>query len=269
MKYGVNLLPSELQPEPPLEPKRLALISLITLVAGGLCVACIFWGLNFYHMRAELAAIQQQVPGLNETVARLEDLGKQRQTLEAEVGELERLVGERHSWSKMLLDLNKVVPGEVWLTALQLQAAGADQGTGQAAAGSAGTAGQKPGSVPSLLQGNLQQTGQLVTGDTRQQISAQSGASATVPAIQGEESGQQGQVGNQVRREDGNAIPPLPDTLTLKGNATSLAAVGVLIYQLGQLPYFSQVDLNEIKFDEAKGVTTFSISARLKGGGGG
>jgi Tfp pilus assembly protein PilN len=210
-------------------------------------------------MRIELAAVKRQVPKLQETVARLEEFKKQRQELEAASGELERLIQQRHTWSKMLLDLNKVVPREIWLTALRLQAAGNVSGAGQNVTGPA-TA-QKPGSVPSLLQSSLEH-------DALQQVSAQPGAPATVPTSQGGETGQPGQAGSQVRREDGNAIPQPPDTLTLEGNTTSLAAVGVFIYHLGKLPYFSRVDLNEIKYDETKGVTTFSISARLKGGGG-
>lgn len=260
MNYRVNLLPAELQPGPVLEPKRLLLISLATLTAGGLITACVFWGINFHRMRIELAAVKRQVPKFQETVARLEELKKQRQELEAASGELERLLQQRHTWSRMLLDLNKVVPREVWLTALRLQAAGNVSGAGQNVTGPA-TA-QKPGSVPSLLQSSLEH-------DTLQQVPAQPGAPATVPAGQGGETGQPGQAGSQVRREDGNAIPQPPDTLTLEGNTTSLAAVGVFIYHLGKLPYFSRVDLNEIKYDETKGVTTFSISARLKGGGGG
>lgn len=266
MNYRINLLPAELQPGPVLEPKRLLLISLATLTAGGLVTACVFWGINFHHMRIELAAVKRQVPKLQETVARLEELKKQRQELEAASGELERLIQQRHTWSKMLLDLNKVVPREIWLTALRLQAAGNVSGAGQNVTGPA-TA-QKPGSVPSLLQSSIEQAGRAV-GDALQQVSAQPGVPATVPASQGGETGQPGQAGSQVRREEGNAIPQPPDTLTLEGNTTSLAAVGVFIYHLGKLPYFSRVDLNEIKYDETKGVTTFSISARLKGGGGG
>lgn len=260
MNYRVNLLPAELQPGPVLEPKRLLLISLATLTAGGLVTACVFWGINFHHMRIELAAVKRQVPKLQETVARLEELKKQRQELEAASGELERLLQQRHTWSRMLLDLNKVVPREIWLTALRLQAAGNVSGAGQKVTGPA-TA-QKSGSVPSLLQSSLEH-------DALQQVSAQPGAPAAVPASQGGETGQPGQAGSQVQREDGNAIPQPPDTLTLEGNTTSVAAVGVFIYHLGELPYFSRVDLNEIKYDETKGIITFSISARLKGGGGG
>jgi len=262
VNYRVNLLPVELQPGPVLEPKRLLLISLVTLTAGGLVAACVFWSINFYYMRIELAAIKWQVPKLQETVAQLEEIKKQRQELEAASGELERLIQQRHTWTEMFLDLNKVVPREVWLTALRLQAAENVSGAGQKVAGPA--AAQKPGSVPSLLQSSLQQAGR-VAGEVLQQVSAQTG----VPANQSGETGQPGQAGSQDMREDGNAIPRLPDTLTLEGNTTSLAAVGVFIYQLGKLPYFSRVDLNEVKYDETKGVTTFSISARLKGVGGG
>lgn len=258
MNYRVNLLPVELQPRPVLEPKRLLFITLVTLTAGGLVTAWVFWNINLTRMRTELSAVKQQQPKLQETVTRLVEIKKQRLELEATAGELEQLIQQRKTWSKMLLDMNDVVPREVWLTALRLQAAENVSGADRKVDGS--NAAQIPGSVPSLLQKSLQQG-----SDALQQATAQTGEQAN----QIGETGQPDQSDGQVMREEENNLPRLPDTLTLEGNTNSLAAVGVFIYQLGKLPYFSRVDLNEVKYDETKGITTFSISARLKGGGGG
>lgn len=246
MNYRVNLLPLELQPRSLLEPRRLAFFSLLVMVAGGLVFALFSWCFAFYQMRFELSALQQQLPRLRQTVARMEEIRKERRELEAAVSELETLIHQRHTWSKMLEDLNKVIPREIWLTSLHLATSQPASGSGQAASSSAGASAQRPSTVPSLLQGGMQEVRQI-----KEDLA----------------STQSRQTAGQVQEGGKNAIPPPPDSLTLEGASTSLAAVGVLTYQLGQLPYFSEINLNEVKYDEAKGVYTFKITARLKGDG--
>ncbi len=260
MNYLVNLLPLELQNGSKMNPKILMLISIIVLTAGGFATACIFFGVDFINTRNELTTLRQQVPKIAETASQLEELKRQRRELDTEAGVLERLVRGKHAWSKMFLDLNKVIPGEILLSSLKLQAAGAAQGTAQETTG-------KTGAVPSLLHNSLQKAGQL-TGEAIPQSSGMPAAIQTTqnPARQTQEQEQHGQADEQDRDRNHNLDHPAPDTLIIEGESTSLAAVGVLVYHLGRLPHFSQVNLKEIKFDDAKGITNFSILAQLKGG---
>lgn len=59
---------------------------------------------------------------------------------------------------------------------------------------------------------------------------------------------------------------PKPDTLVLKGVSRSVPSIGVFIYYLNQLPYFSKVTLNEIK-ESDNGLMSYMITLTLKEGG--
>lgn len=58
---------------------------------------------------------------------------------------------------------------------------------------------------------------------------------------------------------------PKPDTLILKGFSLSVPSIGVFIYHLNQLPYFSNVTLNEIKESE-DGSVGYMITIAIKEG---
>lgn len=243
MNYRVNLLPAELQPRPPLEPRRLALISLPVLVGGALAGGLLCWRYELNKMRLELEALRYQVPRLQQAVNKVEEVKKERQVLEARAGELEALIQGRRTWSSLLADLSAVMPDGAWLNALRLVPR-------QAVSPAAKT--ERAGTVPSLLQGALQGSARAMEAESLQQpAAAQQGSVPAAPQQAGA----------------AKALPP-PEGLQLEGASRSLAAVGVLLYHLRQLPYFSGVELNEVKYDEGKGFYTFSITAHLKGDGG-
>ena len=244
MNYRVNLLPAELQPRPPLEPRRLVLISLPVLVGGALVGGLLYWRHEVYKMRLELEALRYQVPRLQQAVNKVEEVKKERQVLEARAGELEELIQRRRAWSSLLTDLAAVMPDGAWLNALRLV-------PGQAASPAAKA--ERAGTVPSLLQGALQGAARAMEAGGLQQPSAEQ--QGNVPAASQ-------QTGTS------KAVPPPPESLSLEGSSRSLAAVGVLLYHLQGLPYFSGVELKEVKYDEGKGVYNFSITAQLKGDGG-
>lgn len=62
------------------------------------------------------------------------------------------------------------------------------------------------------------------------------------------------------------AAPPAPDVLVLEGYSRSVSSVGVLVDQLGRIPVFSRVLLNELSVDRKAAAYTFKITALLKGG---
>ncbi|WP_027719294.1 PilN domain-containing protein [Desulfovirgula thermocuniculi] len=239
MNYRVNLLPAELQPRPPFEPKRLALISLPVLVGGALVGGLLYWRHELYKMRVELEALRYQVPRLQQAVNKVEEMKKERQVLEARAGELEELIQRRRAWSSLLADLAAVMPDGAWLNALQLV-------SGQAASPAAKA--ERAGTVPSLLQG----AARAMEAGGLQQPSAE----------------QQGNVPAALQQTGTSKVVPPPESLNIEGSSRSLAAVGVLLYHLQGLPYFSGIELNEVKYDEGKGVYNFSITARLRGDGG-
>ena len=191
----------------------------------------------------ELEALRYQVPRLQQAVNKVEEVKKERQVLEARAGELEALIQGRRTWSSLLADLSAVMPDGAWLNALRLVPR-------QAVSPAAKT--ERAGTVPSLLQGALQGSARAMEAESLQQpAAAQQGSVPAAPQQAGA----------------AKALPP-PEGLQLEGASRSLAAVGVLLYHLRQLPYFSGVELNEVKYDEGKGFYTFSITAHLRGDGG-
>lgn len=70
-------------------------------------------------------------------------------------------------------------------------------------------------------------------------------------------------------RVNGQAEPeslPVPNTLYLYGSCWTMGSVGILVDNLNRLPYFDSIKLVEAKHDRLKGVISFQIAAKVKGG---
>ncbi len=60
---------------------------------------------------------------------------------------------------------------------------------------------------------------------------------------------------------------PLPNTLIIVGYARSVPSIGFFMNNLYRMPYFSNVVLNELQWDEKEDCFKFKLTAELKEGG--
>ncbi|TEB06638.1 Fimbrial assembly protein (PilN) [Pelotomaculum schinkii] len=60
---------------------------------------------------------------------------------------------------------------------------------------------------------------------------------------------------------------PLPNTLIIVGYARSVPSIGFFMNNLYRMPYFSNVFLNELQWDEKEECFKFKLTAELKEGG--
>ncbi|ABO49565.1 Fimbrial assembly family protein [Desulforamulus reducens MI-1] len=65
---------------------------------------------------------------------------------------------------------------------------------------------------------------------------------------------------------DMHQSPPVPNMIYLYGATWSMGSVGVLVDNLGRLPYFANVMLVEARYDQQWKVIKFELAARVKGG---
>lgn len=118
--YRVNLLPPRLQREGTLDVRRLVFVAGITALAAAMVVWYTAFLFNFLTAKTELAATRQQLASLSPLVKRAEAVAKERRAAEAALKEYEAALGERRTWSDLLMDLTHVTPVDLWLVELEL-----------------------------------------------------------------------------------------------------------------------------------------------------
>lgn len=239
MSYKINLLPAELQSKPPVNLRRLFLLLLSIFVFAGLLASYGFFLWNYQQVSKQLGNLNQNLPRIEREVARLEGIKKQRLDLERRSDQLEALLQTRQKWPGMLTALTKVVPGDVWLTSLRLEEIREKQTPMEKKV----PAGASLPMQPNVAQKSLE--------------SIQKSLERATP----EESKE-----TKTKLEGASTIPGVPNTLFLEGASYSVPSVGIFIYHLQQLPYFSKVALTDLHFEESKGHLVFTVVANLKAG---
>lgn len=234
MNYRIDLLPPELSQRRALGLRRFVLLFLAIVILAGSGAGYRFFLARCAQVAGELAALNENLPPLRKQAARLEEIKAQRRDLEKRSGELAALHGNRRPWPEILAAVAWVVPGEVWLTGLRAEAAQKKEEGEREEQGKAVQ--QAPGKAPQPGPGPVE--------------SAETARKTFLP---------------------GKALPPasipgVPDTLVIEGASYSAPAVGIFISQLDGLPYFSQVTLTGLHFEEGEGCLVFTAAASLKAG---
>lgn len=261
MNYRINLLPPELQPRPPVEGKRLAVIAGLTVLAALILIGGAGWLIRSYSQRVELAAVQSQLDALQPVVHKVQAEQAEVQKLQAGAAALEGLLARHRVWKPVLDDIAGALPVDMWLTSEEAgydkdaaKAASSAPGAGTQAAGkgtSGSTAPAAAGSPAGTSGGALPGTNAVPTSGPLVGQPAQPPPSAT-----GEATGQQ----NAAAQEQ---IPLPPNVLTIKGISRSFPSIGVLVRKLSVLPYFRRVSLKEVSSRD-DGTLSFTVICYLQ-----
>lgn len=173
----INLLPPELRQDLPLDWKELLPFVLVCgLITLALTICLVFWGLNLL--------LAKQSAGLDYQLVQLQPKIKQAEVVQANILKLENqkkqmktILENRKNWSRILGNINDILPQDVWLTSLKVN-------------------------------------------------------------------------------EEGK--------LLLKGTVQELTSVGILVFELNKLPYFTKAEL--VKAETLTGIITFEVTAELEKG---
>lgn len=173
--YKVNLLPPKLQREELVDISRLLMTAVITFITVVILGVGGFFIINYFNMRNEIASATQQIATLQPTVAYVENLRKERMTMEATETDYKALLNKQITWSSLLYEMNDIAPVDVWLVELDIQyvqPAPAKPGTPAAAAA--------PAAKPATKDNQAVQNAEPIPWPNTVTIK---GLSRTVPAI--------------------------------------------------------------------------------------
>ncbi|OAT79862.1 PilN domain-containing protein [Desulfotomaculum copahuensis] len=301
MNYRINLLPLELQPRPPVEGKRLAVISGLTVLAALILIGGAGWLIKSYNQRVELAVIQSQLASLSPVVRKVEADRAEEQKLQAGAAALEELLARHRVWKPVLDDIAQIVPVDIWLSSvdaaydkdaaktLQQTAALAPGAQAGSAGGGAGTpvnpagsgnsssgtaiapagnaswnaaAGAPGGAASGTAGNNPTGTGANPPAGPVQQAGRVAGQLAQRNQAQQAQLAA-GEAPAQQKAEAQDKVPLPPNVLTIKGTSRSFPSIGVFVRKLSVLPYFRMVSLKEIDGQE-DGTLIFTIVCYLQ-----
>lgn len=249
--YRINFLPEELQPGLHLNWRQLLPYLAATGLAGTLLGGYIFTTLAAAHLAEELAGLETAINNTKPVARQVEQWQQETATVRSWIDQLGQTRAQRFTLYPVLRDINTCIPLDLQLTAIS---------TGEKQSGTK-PGGQKTGSLPAENSTGAQPTPlqprstapeSSDSGNTRvrealdQTAAAENSTSTTTKTSQAE-----------------SAAPSRPATISLEGITPGLSEVGVLIYNLQQLPYFTRIQLQDIS-KEQSGQLTFHITAVLR-----
>ncbi|WP_333870605.1 hypothetical protein [Desulforamulus putei] len=250
MNYRVNLLPVELQPKPPISPKKFAVYLLCTLIVGGLGFGYGYFMTEIHSAKGELQSLDKEKEMLKGTETRINDISRQRQEMEAKINILNGLMKKTKSWPKFLQELNKHVPEGVWINKLYLIYQSPDEffnekGKNEAVPGSS-TSKKTTNTVEEAVKEPVEQITPQETGNSQSSEQNQSNTNK-----------------KENSKEETKVPEAAPNILVIEGASYSFESIGKFIYSLNQMQYFSKVVLKEITLDKG-GKYNYSVGALLK-----
>lgn len=138
----VNLIPPEERPggRAPMRSGPIAYIALGTLLAAlGGVTALALTGNQIADRKTEIAQLRREDAAVRARAQRLAAYTQFRAMSERRVATVSRLADSRFDWERVIRELSRVLPGDVWLTSLNASAAaGVSVGGGSGGSGSAG-----------------------------------------------------------------------------------------------------------------------------------
>lgn len=228
--YKINLLPVELQRELSIDVK--GLIKRVTATVFVIILLASYGVFLYmgYLTKREIADTERYLKQITPAVKKVEAMKAQRVKDEESAKIYKELLSARLTRFPLLEDLNFNMPFDMWLENVEMSYVAPKDG---------GKSGQ-----------NGQPAAETSGGATQ-------GQPAAPPQAQ-----TQGASG-----KNGLVSTPLPNTLVLVGYARSVPSIGFFVNNLYRMPYFSDVVLNEFKWEQQKGGYKFKLTAALKEGG--
>lgn len=120
--YKVNLLPPELVATEPGGSRRSPLYNLLIFCAGGLCLLYVVFLLYLFFSQLQVQQKQKALAAFEPQIQRVESLQRQSQLLRSRAMVWEGILKERREYYPLLVDLQRVLPVDMWLTRIELGA---------------------------------------------------------------------------------------------------------------------------------------------------
>lgn len=131
----VNLLPQEIAESRRLRQKTILLFVIGVLVGVGLVALFFFRNIELNSQRERLATAQAQVKVLQTKVDLLEEFAKLEETVKQKQATLTVAMANDVAWSRLLVELSMIIPGDSWITSFSGATAAAAAPTGPPATG--------------------------------------------------------------------------------------------------------------------------------------
>ncbi|MGD0152181.1 MAG: PilN domain-containing protein [Thermacetogeniaceae bacterium] len=146
--YKVNLLPPNLQREELIDMRRLLILAVSVTLTMLVLGAAIFFVVNYFDMRQEIASETSQLASLQPSVNYVQTLQGQTKMMQGIVTGYKVLLNRQVTWSSLLYELDDIAPTDLWLVELDLTNAS------QPKTGTATPAGKVP--AASIAQNNTE-----------------------------------------------------------------------------------------------------------------
>lgn len=134
MSTQVNLLPQEIEESRRLRQKTVLLFVVGILVVAGLVALFFFRNIELNNQRERLATAQAEAKVLQAKVDLLEEFARLEETVKQKQATLAVAMANDVAWSRLLVELSMIIPGDSWLTAFSGSSAAAAAPTGPPAA---------------------------------------------------------------------------------------------------------------------------------------
>lgn len=118
--YKVNLLPPELVAAEPGLHRRSPLYNLLVFCVGGLCLLYVTFLLYLFFSQLQVQQKQKALAALEPQIQQVEKLQQQSQALRDRAMVWEGILKERREYYPLLVDLQRVLPVDMWLTRIEL-----------------------------------------------------------------------------------------------------------------------------------------------------
>lgn len=118
--YRINLLPRELQREFNVDTGRLLKVGVILLVFLGAVICYGTFLYRYFSIMSELSKVEARLDELRPQAVRTERLHEERRGAEAKVRAYKKLLATRRTWSRMLSDLGRTLPVDMWLVSVEI-----------------------------------------------------------------------------------------------------------------------------------------------------
>lgn len=120
LNYRVNLLPPKLQREETIDLRRLLIVTSVALLVAAIIGGYGVFIFSLLTAKNELAATKAQLDAVTPVATRVKGLRSKRIELQQSAEEYRKILGSRRQWSGMLVDINRIMPVDLWLFDLEL-----------------------------------------------------------------------------------------------------------------------------------------------------
>lgn len=120
LNYRVNLLPPKLQHEETIDLRRLLIVSGVSFLIAAIIGSYGVFIFSLLTAKNELSATKAQLTAVTPVAIRVKVLRSERIELQQTAEEYRKILGSRRQWSGLLVDINRIMPVDIWLFDFEL-----------------------------------------------------------------------------------------------------------------------------------------------------